>query len=332
MWLKETRHMALIIRGAKPTNVFQLMGTNENSATYALGWALEHSTHLRALVGSYIFRGECEMDSATIVLQRHVEDGGFTDIEISGGARFHCVIEAKRSWNVPTESQLRRYHPRLAASGARVQCLVSISSADVELARRKLPHWVGEVPVIHLSWSDLRNLAKRAHGRATKFEEKVWLRHLVEHLKEFVAMERITDNNVFVVALSGKAIRAGAPHTWIDVIEKEGRYFHPIGQGWPVQPPNYVGFRYGGKLRSVHHVDSFEVVANLFEMNALWPATTSDHFVYALGPAMRPPMEIKTGNIFRNGRVHCAIDTLLTGSFNTISDARDETKRRLKDA
>jgi hypothetical protein len=35
--------------------------------------------------------------------------------------------------------------------------------------------------------------------------------------------------------------------------------------------------------------------------------------------------------IFRNGRVWCAIDTLLCGTFDTITDARGETDRRLAD-
>lgn len=45
---------------------------------------------------------------------------------------------------------------------------------------------------------------------------------------------------------------------------------------------------------------------------------------------MRPARDMRTGNIFRNGWAWCAIDTLLSGAFNTISDARDETARRLK--
>jgi hypothetical protein len=44
---------------------------------------------------------------------------------------------------------------------------------------------------------------------------------------------------------------------------------------------------------------------------------------------MLPAREIRTGNIFRNGRVWCAIDTLLSGAFDTIGAARDETQRRL---
>ena len=98
-----------------------------------------------------------------------------------------------------------------------------------------------------------------------------------------------------------------------------------------MHPPNYVGFRHHGRLQSVHHVNSFEVVEDLSKYNRLWVETVSDHFVYRLGPPMRPPREVRTGNIYRNGRVWCAIDTLLSGEFDTISDARDGTQRREAD-
>ena len=65
--------------------------------------------------------------------------------------------------------------------------------------------------------------------------------------------------------------------------------------------------------------------------NSLWLRTYKDHFVYRLGPAMRPARQMKTGNLFMNQRVKCAIDTLLSGAFDTIRDARDETDRRLAD-
>jgi hypothetical protein len=95
------------------------------------------------------------------------------------------------------------------------------------------------------------------------------------------------------------------------------------------QPPNYIGFRYYGRLRSAHHIDGFDIVENLATYNPLWLETDRDHFVYRLGPPMRPVREMKTGKIFTNGRVECAIDMLLSGAFATIGDARDETKRRL---
>lgn len=37
-----------------------------------------------------------------------------------------------------------------------------------------------------------------------------------------------------------------------------------------------------------------------------------DHFVYTLGPAIKPGHIVKTGNLYANGRVWAMIDTLLT--------------------
>jgi hypothetical protein len=49
--------------------------------------------------------------------------------------------------------------------------------------------------------------------------------------------------------------------------------------------------------------------------------------IYRLGPAITPGKTVKTGKIFRNGRVWAMLDTLLT--CDTISDARDLTQARL---
>ena len=76
-------------------------------------------------------------------------------------------------------------------------------------------------------------------------------------------MERQTDNNVFVVVLGQSPMVPGQTHTWIDVVEKDKCYFHPVGNHWPVRPPNYIGFRYRGRLQSVHHIESFEIVEDL---------------------------------------------------------------------
>jgi hypothetical protein len=321
--------MVLMVRGSESKSVFRLNGADENSATYALGWVLEQSPNFRLAMISAWMGKAVDVDDAVITLQKHGNDGGYTDIEVHSGLRFHAIMEAKRWWNVPTEEQLRRYQPRLAGGGALMQRLVSISSADAAFGRRRLPKRIEEAEIVHQSWGDVQRLAKQAHGDSTGFEEKLWLRHLTQHLQEFVAMERLTDNTVFVVSLGIQSMVEGGKHTWIDVVEKNGSYFHPVGDGWPVRPPNYIAFRYHGKLQSVHHIDSFEVVADLSTVNPLWLKTNSDHFVYRLGPSMAPLTEVRTGNIFRNGRVYCAIDTLLSGAFKTISEARDETKRRL---
>ena len=137
------------------------------------------------------------------------------------------------------------------------------------------------------------------------------------------------DNSVYVVSLSVNPIGQSADYTWVDVVEKDGRYFHPVGNRWPVSPPNYIGFRYHGELQSVHHIDAYETVADLSQRSSMWPKTDTHHFVYTLGPAMKPTARVRTGKIYRNARVWCAIDTLLSGVCETIGDARDETSRRL---
>jgi hypothetical protein len=321
--------MALSIHGVQPTSVFALNGLDENSATFALGWTLDSSSHFLRLLGKAVFGKSLRVSEVTIALQKHAADGGYTDIELQSGRCFHAILEAKRWWNVPTLDQFKRYLPRLTAEAAERQRLISVSSADNAQARRHLPSRLDNAEIVHFSWSDLQKLAKKAHKLASGIEEKFWLRQLIQHLQEFASMERQRDNKVFVVSLGRDPMVAGKTHTWIDVVEKDHRYFHPVGNTWPVQPPNYIGFRYGGRLQSVHHIDGFEVVENLAKYNRKWLETDADHFVYRLGPPMRPAKEVKTGNIFRNGRVWCAIDTLLSGAFDTISDARDETQRRL---
>ncbi len=321
--------MGLIVRGREASTVFALLGTDENSATFALGWALERSPAFRNRFIEAVIGERLNLDHVAIHLQKHREQGGFTDIEMIAADRCHLIIEAKRGWDVPTVEQLERYAVRLPEASP-AHRLVSISSADAAYASRHLPPMAGGAAVVHRSWTEVRRLADAARTDASGYEEKLWLRQLVDHLEEYIAVNQTDSNRVYVVSLGSAPMVECATHTWIDVVEKDGCYFHPIGAGWPQQPPNYIAFRHDGQLQSVHHIDSFEVVRNLAEKNPLWLETDSDHFVYRLGPAMRPTREVRTGNLFRNGRVWCAIDTLLSGAYKTISKARDETDRRMK--
>ena len=119
-------------------------------------------------------------------------------------------------------------------------------------------------------------------------------------------MRNPEDNWVYVVSLSSATTRKGVGYTWIDVVEKDSQYFHPVGNRWPSTPPNYIAFRYGGQLQSVHHIESYEVVTDLSSKKDNWPITDLEHFVYKLGPPMRPPDRIATGAIYHNGRCWCA--------------------------
>jgi hypothetical protein len=147
-------------------------------------------------------------------------------------------------------------------------------------------------------------------------------------------MQKQESNLVYVLALSSEQA-SWSKLTWIEFVTKKKRYFHPLGgNGWPTEPPNYLGFRYGGKLQSIHHVEGYEVVTDLSlyfpEVNKkgwLAVAGPDSYLLYKLGPPIHPTREVKTGNIYRAGRVRVALDLLLTSK--TISQARDLTQKRL---
>jgi hypothetical protein len=321
--------MTLRLSGATPTSVFSLLGTDENSATFAMGWALDQCPTFMDLFLRDVIGLSSPVDEVIVDLQRHHSSGGFTDIEIIGKNFCHLIVEAKSGWAIPGTEQLATYARRLTRHDRAERRILSISAASLSYAAGRLVERIDDVPVSHRSWSDIQQLAEAARQNASGHEEKLWLRHLYRHLEGYVSMQNPRDNLVYVVSLSDDPIKDGNPYTWIDVVEKDHRYFHPVGNRWPLLPPNYIAFRYYGELQSVHHIDGYAVVTNLSDQNAQWPWTDSDHFVYSLGPPMRPARQMRTGNIYRNHRVRCAIDTLLSGAYMSISAARDETSRRL---
>lgn len=310
--------------------MFGLAGNDENSATFALGWVVERSrAFLKMILADALGPSWAPGEEVVIDLQLHDEHGGFTDVEVVCKDICHLIIEAKCGWTIPGQAQLETYAHRIAGLSKSERCIVSLSAASQEYAANRLPREVLGSPVVHRSWADIMRLATAASRSATSFEEKFWLRQFAKHLEDYVSMQNPRDNMVYVVSLSTHSINEGARYSWIDVVEKDRRYFHPVGNRWPVLPPNYIGFRYHGALQTVHHIDSYEIVGNLADRNPNWPVTDTDHFVYALGPAMKPVRAVRTGKVFRNGRVWCAIDTLLSGACETISEARDQTAKRL---
>jgi hypothetical protein len=127
--------------------------------------------------------------------------------------------------------------------------------------------------------------------------------------------------------------------SWIDIVEKENRYFHPVGGGWPGQPVNYLGFRYHGQLQSIRFVEDYMVAPDGLAVHSeiaqidprRWDrspiVTKRPHFIYRLGPPVRPKSEVRSGNI-RANRMWAAIDLLLTSE--TVLDAVKRTKARQK--
>lgn len=316
------------IRGKAPASCFGLAGCDENAGTHALGWCLEQSPALRAeLLASM------GLDPlATVVLSSQtfgVADKGFTDLEMLSSTNFHLIFEAKRGWQVATREQLARYAPRLAHSNVQHKRLISISAARRDWAIRHLPGDVDGIPVDHLSWSDIRSMVKRAYAMSRSQTERLWLHQLNLHLAEYGMTSNAFDSLAYVVSLSRDLLPNSAETTWIDVVAKQGRYFHPVGgNGWPTIPPAYIGFRYLSEFRSVHFIEHVETVDNLQEVDPTWPVTNTPNFIYTLGPAMRPATPLPLGNIYYTARHWVALDLLISGKAATYEEAVALTKER----
>jgi hypothetical protein len=317
---------SLSLHGREVHTVFDLLGDKENDITYSLGWALAGSDQLaHGLLGA-IFRAK-PGEVRAVRLQEFVPGGGFTDIEIET-ARTHLIIEAKRGWTLPTEEQLTQYAPRLR--GVASSAILVLSECSREYARPRLPKKVKGIRVDYLSWADLTGLAEKAAGQGGLNERRL-LNELVRYLRGLMTMQNTTSNMVYVVSLGLKDLFESSV-TFADIVLKENRYFHPMGdRGFPKEPPNYIGFRFDGKLQQIRHVESYIVHPSPWDLVAAlrgkpdW--SEQPHFLYELGPAIVPNHDVKLGKLWPNARVWAALDLLLT--CDTVADARDKTNERL---
>lgn len=318
----------LFVHGREAHTVFDLLGDKENDITYAVGWAISRSDGLVVALLEHVTDVE-PGEVRAVRLQEFVPDAGYTDIEIDA-ERAHVVIEAKRGWNLPLPDQLEQYAPRLHGLDDNVIVVVSECSADY--ARPHLPEAVDGVRVVHVRWSELTVLAESAAAGAG-LNEKRLLRELARYLRGLMTMQNATSNMVYVVSLGLKELFESSV-SFADIVVERDRYFHPMGGGsggWPKEPPNYLGFRFHGKLQQIRYVESYTVHTKPWdEVDGLkgkpdW--REGPHFFYELGPAIVPPQEVRTGKLYRAQRVWVALDLLLT--CETISQARDLTKERL---
>lgn len=322
----------LKLHGQLVESVFELLGDRENDMTYSLGWALAQSPSFLSRILKEIDPRIREHDEATIDLQRTGKGGdrGITDIEITVPGNAHVIIEAKRGWNSPDEAQLKTYAGRFKGRTEPITWLVALHERSSLLPRNKLPD-VGGVRVRALSWAAAVRAATEAAAAASNHAEKRLLRELAQYLEKVRVMQHVESNMVYVVSL-GHGYPTGWSITWKDIVNERQRYFHPVGNRWPNEPPNYIAFRYDGRLQSIHYIESAVVETRMRDVFPEAAAETwNPHFVYALGPPIAPPARVPSGKrIQRSARVWCMLDTLFTS--DTISAALDETDRRRKKA
>lgn len=250
--------------GDEIVSIFQLIGDKENDITKSIAWALNKCPVFMNKVVNKVFGIDVDSDEVNILYQNYDFATGITDIEMTDGQTLHLIIEAKRGWLLPGVEQLTKYSLRNDFRKAVVKnkAIVFMSECSVEYAKANLPFdKVNGIPVKHLSWSKIYELA--ADSRTDSNNEQ---KHLLEELKEYLGgimtMQTKDSSWVYVVVL-GSRKPENCDLTWIEIVKKHNKYFHPIGgNGWPEDPPNYIAFRYGGKLQAIHHIDDYVVTKN----------------------------------------------------------------------
>ena len=306
-------------------SVFELLGTKENSITFSLGWALSRCGGFLQKLLCYVLEScpDIVPSGVTVLLQESGDDRGKTDIEIQAQG-IHIIIEAKRGWSLPNSAQLAKYVPRLQPAESVRQMILTMSECSDDFAHLHLPRTISGVPVKHVPWKVVDKLCLAAGGAHV---ERRILADLRQHLKKIVTMQNQESNWVYVVALSHKVWMPGL--NFIQIVENLRLYFHPFGTGsFPNQASNYLGFRYGGKLQSVHHVESHEVITNFHPHFPTAPdQKIRPHLLYHLGPPILPQTEVRTGKIYRAGRRWAMLDLLLTSQ--TIAEASAKSRARI---
>jgi hypothetical protein len=315
--------------------VFDLLGSKEDDITYSVGWGLAQSEAFTHAVLGETF-GDAKQGGATAIrLQESSPGTGRTDIEIET-ERLHLVLEAKRGWNLPTVAQLQQYADRLNERDDRDRRIAVVAEcAHYYPPVKALPRSLDGIAISYVPWKRVADIATITAAASHSHAEKRLLAELTDYLKGLMTLQDVTSNMVFVVVLGQDRLRWSSL-TFKDTVIERGFYYHPVGgrKGWPHTPPNYIGFRFDGRLQQVRHVDLYEVVTRPHDYipEIIPQADWSDepHFLYTLGPPIVPAKSVRNGKIWPNARLWCALDLLLT--CHTISEARDKTQERLASA
>lgn len=315
--------------------IFQLLpslGKHEDDMSRAVGWVMSRCPAVMRHFVPVVTGVKTVSESGTVRLQLSEVARGRTDVEIEIGSKIHIIIEAKRSWDLPSERQLTQYARRLVSSPAKKKIIVVLTDCSNEYAELNCPHRsIHGTPVIQKSWAQFAQITSDSKAHCTP-SQRLLIQETLDYLGGLITMQQLDSNWVFVVSLSSKQ-PPDWKTSWINVVRTQHRYFHPFGgNGWPANPPNYIGFRYYGQLQSIHRVEAHTVVNDIHTAIPEIPKgeIVGSHVVYRLGKPFRPDHRVPTGEIFRGGRRWCMLDTLFT--CKTIAEASRLSSKREKSA
>jgi hypothetical protein len=210
------------------------------------------------------------------------------------------------------------------------KAIVVMAECEPTYALRELPKTVNSVPILYRSWKEVTKIARQS-ANFEKHAAKRLLREFAVYMEGLMDMQNQKSNQVYVIALVGHEIQSWSGLSWRDYVIKRRIFHQAFDSPWAEEPPNYLGFRYDGKLQSIHHIEKHEIVDTLrghirVRHHKSW--MNRPHHLCRIGPAIKPAREVRSGNIW-DTRVSAALDLLLT--CKTISEARDKTKKRLKE-
>ncbi|GFG50788.1 hypothetical protein CQY20_24935 [Mycolicibacterium agri] len=305
---------------------FDLLGHNENDLTAAFGFTLANCPPLLdALLMRLQPQPEWAHDASPHIALEKRDAEGRTDLEIqTPSALFIC--EAKRGWRLPSTAQLRRYVGRIHRRGG--GALVTLSQASQALATANLPPAIDGVPVLHLPWTDV--LSDIADVRpACRGQQRLWLDQLRNYLRGVIRMRSVADSWTYSVVLNNDR-PPGSRLTYLEYVTEDLTYFHPYGVGgWPLEPPNFIAFRWDGAVRRIHRVIEADVIPTLRKRYPKMPSTEltmRPHAIYKLSPRPLPPLEpIPNGAPYRAARLWVLLDQLQTA--DTLADAHEWTRQ-----
>ena len=330
----------LYLHNIQVETLFELLGNKENDMTKSLGWTLANSPSLRTEFAKQLSLDQGFSESVQIRLQHRSSQSGVTDIEVVDFENHHVIIEAKRGFSVPSREQLELYAQRMNENANRAlsKFLVVLAESDREehWLPLQIPEAVCGIPIIGISWREFQNMAKLGLVDANNAEKRL-LTQLIEYLRKVTVVQNQYSNEVYVVPLAYWEFATddtGNAITFVDFVEKYERYFHPIGNRFPYEPPNYIAFRYNGMLQSIHHIEHYLVVqdfADHFPLKDPKPVE-QPHYLYTLGPPLNSKSiptndpSRKYPNIYGPGHNWCFIDLLL--SCGSVSEAAAMSRER----
>ena len=322
---------SLRLHGNDVKSVFQLLGSKENDITFSMAWALsECPVFLDNLVYG-IIGTHPDLRLVTIVIQDYKKEEnrrGFTDVEITDDLNFHIIIEAKRGWIMPGIAQLEHYSHHFIP--VPYKYIVTMSECSQEYASSCLPFDnIANIPLKHIPWLEIYQTAKSSVAKSNNRQKNI-LNEFITYLEGIITMQNQTSNWVLIVPLNYKKAE-GCNLSFIDIVNIKRRYFCKMGAHGIKTPPNYIAFRYNGKLQTIHHIEGYTVTKNMHDEIPEMPDVEwdDDHFIFRLGDAIKPSKDIKTGNVYASGRKWAMLDTLFTAE--TISEASKISYERVRE-